>query len=652
MKLAIAQFDGGFCDIHGVCSRIEEQLVIASKQDVDVLCVPASFFCLPSLASVGTYANFTHELISQLLVVSHTAREYGIACLVPSVSSVDGTPYLEILELVDGKVIPLRLQRASDDADLERALRSIPVIECDDVRMLVTFDLDACDDAALSSCDLVIFFQLASLDSRDPSTQGALALREDDSLQVLCRRHGVQLAFVAPVGGFDSSIFIGGSFFLDESGHAAQIAPCFEESLLVQSVEPGMADLARPASSLPDFNRERMLWLALQTHLRDSVHAFGLGKACILLSWDLPSLALLALAVDALGPRNVVALLVDSDASTTPSSQERAIIRANRLRSLARALGVPLVERSIGFDCTVCSDKQDARQEDRFVHGIRGICLLETARETSSLALSPFTKSDYALSCGGGPSFCQAGLAPFGDVYLTELEFMVRERNRLSPIVPSELVRRHEVVRLMGRLLRSAAEAVYPDEAYSGNVATFLSRLTPEDIDDVLEAHVDRNCSLEDTDVSERDREAVSLLLLLVRRGESARRMLPPVAEVSHRSFAERDWPVQLAWADLGREGAEEPRTFEAIAAEVRNRASEEDADRLERLRGEIIGMIGGLLGISPEQIKSIRMRSTGDGPADNEGDDGSSDGSGDKRGTDPAEGGGSRDPYDLFSRN
>lgn len=652
VKLAIAQFDGGFGDIQGVCARIEEQLFIASKQDVDILCVPASFFCLPSLACVGTYGNFAHELISRLLVVSRTAQEYGIVCFIPTVASIDGTPYLEILELVDGRVVPLRLRLAADDGDIEQAIRSIPVVELDDIRMLLTFDLDACDDAALSSSDLVIFFQLRSLDFKDPSTQGAFSLREDDSAQLLCRSHGIQLAYVAPIGGFDSNVFIGGSFFLDESGQTVQIAPCFEESLMIHLVEPGMSAPVSYVSDFPDFNRERLLWLALQSHLRDSVHAFGLSKACILLSWDLPSLALFALAVDALGPRNVVALLVDSDASTTPSSQERAIVRANRLRSLAQTLNVPLVERSIGFDATLGSDRQDAGQEDRFMDGLRGICLAETARETSSLALSPFTKSDYALACGCAPSISQVGLAPFGDVYLTELEFMARERNRLSPIIPAELVRRSEIERLMGRLLRSAAHATYPDESYSGKVASFLARLSPENVDDIFESHVDRNCSLEDIDASGKDREAVSLLLLLVRKGESVRRMLPPVAEVSHRSFSERGWPVQLAWSDLGRDGSDEPRSFEKIATEERDRSSEEGADRLDRLRSEIISMIGGLLGISPEQLKSMRIRSSDGGSSDGHDDDGASDGFGGQGGPTSDEEGGSRDPYDLFSQN
>ena len=59
--------------------------------------------------------------------------------------------------------------------------------------------------------------------------------------------------------------------------------------------------------------------------------------------------------------------------------------------------------------------------------------------------------------------------------------------------------------------------------------------------------------------------EACSLLLMLVRQGEAARRMLPTAPIVSARSFVERAWPYMLAWSDLGLSG-KECMTVDALA--------------------------------------------------------------------------------------
>ena len=96
----------------------------------------------------------------------------------------------------------------------------------------------------------------------------------------------------------------------------------------------------------------------------------------------------------------------------------------------------------------------------------------------------------------------------------------------------------------------------------------------------------------------------LSLLLMLVRQGEAARRMLPTAPIVSARSFAERAWPYMLAWSDLGLNGKERMTVDSLARAEVRRFA---DEDTSERVRNEMMGVLGELLGISPEQMEELR---------------------------------------------
>ena len=96
----------------------------------------------------------------------------------------------------------------------------------------------------------------------------------------------------------------------------------------------------------------------------------------------------------------------------------------------------------------------------------------------------------------------------------------------------------------------------------------------------------------------------LSLLLMLVRQGEAARRMLPTAPIVSARSFVERAWPYMLAWSDLGLNGKERMTVDSLARAEVRRFA---DEDTSERVRNEMMGVLGELLGISPEQMEELR---------------------------------------------
>ena len=59
-----------------------------------------------------------------------------------------------------------------------------------------------------------------------------------------------------------------------------------------------------------------------------------------------------------------------------------------------------------------------------------------------------------------------------------------------------------------------------------------------------------------------------------------------------------------LAWSDLGLSGKERMTVDSLARAEV-NRFADEDTS--ERMRGEMMGILGDLLGISPEQMEELR---------------------------------------------
>ena len=229
-----------------------------------------------------------------------------------------------------------------------------------------------------------------------------------------------------PVGGYDEAVYPGGSFVMDDGGRVVAQAPCFEEALLVQDVRRGMMVDAIEMHELPAYRREQWLWEALGMHLRDAVEAHGSGRVVVPLRGDLPSSLLAVLAVDALGPRNVFGLLVGHEDASTSAAEAAEAERASLARQVAGALHVRLLERTAPSALPL--GDRDAPVRDAGPARFAAECLMldDTARDVRAMPLVPLTKTDYALRANALAGLQPGVLAPFGDVYLSALEWLAK----------------------------------------------------------------------------------------------------------------------------------------------------------------------------------------------------------------------------------
>ena len=600
MKIALAQIHMRLGDIEGICSRIASQTALASRQGAQLLCVPAPLFAGLVPGALVDYANYEHDLMRGLLDLAAEIADSKVMCLVPAIVSCEGSPLFEAFLLKDGRVVPVRLtamrRREGSPADPW----SPPIFDVAGTRVAVTFDLARDLPELPHGCDLIIYFQVNGFDASNEAS-AAVAAVPDGHFRSEVGRAGVWMACMAPVGGYDEATYTGGSFVMDDGGRVVAMAPCFEETLLVQDIQRGIELPCVEDHELPAYNREEWLWEALRLQLRDTVAAAGFSRAVVPLSGDLPSALLAVLAVDALGSRNVFGVLVERQDVRTAAEDACERDRAALVREVASNLHIRLIERSAPDMARIVERDVSAPQLPVLRRELEALLLADVAREQLAYPLSALTKTDCALAPAAPEAAVGAMLAPFGDVYLTALEFIARMRNRASAALPSALVTLHAVEDVMARIASDAVSSCGDDALYAGRIASLLASLEPAQVDGALEAHIDRNLSFEDIPLATRSPEAVALLLMLVRRGEAARRRLPMVPVVSARAFAERSWPVSLAWSDLGRHGKDRLRVEDLAATEL-ERIERLGAEHGERVRSEIMGLLGGLFGLTPEQ--------------------------------------------------
>lgn len=602
MKIALAQIDMRLGDIEGICSRIESQALLAREQDARLLCVPAPLFGGTAPGMLAESAGYVHDLLAALSKLAGHCERLGITALVPAVVSHEDAPILELFMLKKGRVVPVRTLAALRRGRASEELWRPVVFDVDGVRLAVTFDAQRDLEELPQGVDVLVYFQMVPFNLADEATAAVAAVADGHYREQVARR-GLWFACMAPVGGFDDAVFTGGSFVMDDSGRVVAAAPCFEEALLVQEISRGVTVPCLEGHELPHYERNEWLWEALRLGLADAVDALGSSRIALVLAGDLPSSLAAALAVDALGPRNVIGLFIARQRIVTPSQEAAEAVRAQRVRDLASHLGIRLVER-IEPDATLVLDRDAAAQLGNSSAFDR-LFLADLAREEGAVPVSAITKTHVALA----PTMIEGALsgevAPFGDVYLTALEFLARSRNRAGEVVPRELVSLKAVAMSMSEIVAHAVWSERAEPSYAGKMAELLAGLEPSQIDGVLEAHIDRGLSLDEIPLATSEPEACALLLMLVRRGEPARRALPMAFAVSACSFEVRAWPRGLAWSDLGRKGAEQL-TLAAVAQAEIERAESRGAEMNARMRSELMSLISGLLGISPEQLEEL----------------------------------------------
>ncbi|MDO4436844.1 MAG: hypothetical protein Q4B77_02705 [Coriobacteriaceae bacterium] len=605
MKLALAQINERLGDFDGICSRIEKQALLAHEAGADLLCMPAPLFCGVTPASFAEYPNYEHDLLRHLRQVALAVEPLGIACLVPAVLALEAGQLFEVFLLREGRVVPLRLTMIRHHDELPVSPWSPPIFEVAGTRVAATFDVMRDIDSIPGGCDLVVYFCVNGFDASDETT-AAVAAVSDGAFSAQVERAGVWMACMSAVGGYDASVYTGGSFVMDDAGRVVSQAPCFEEALLIQDVQRGMMTDVLPSRELPVYSKELWLWEALRLYVRDAVAAQGSARVVVPMTGDTASSLLASLAVDALGSRNVLGLLVSHEDACTSAAQRAEDRNADVARELASSLRIRLVERVAPSEALVFDRDAVSRAESELARAIDALLLADTARVQSAVPLSAFTKTDAALRANALSAIDTGVIAPFADVFLSTLTCLARCRMGAAAALPGAVLdatAQHEEYRAV---VRDAVALLHLNNAdMEERCCRLLAQFDAAQVDQALAAHVERNVTLEDLPLFDKSPEMSAVLMLLVRRNEAGRRRLPMYPIVSGRSFAERLWPEQLAWSDFGLR-SEERLTAADFAEQEYQRLEQRGDERGAQARGEVMGMLGALLGLTPEQQQEL----------------------------------------------
>ncbi len=328
------------------------------------------------------------------------------------------------------------------------------------------------------------------------------------------------------VGGQDELVFDGRSLVFDAKGQLIKEGASFAEDLILINYPLNTATATAPDPTTAVQPREEQLAGAIELGIRDYFGKTGHREALVGLSGGIDSSVVAALAVRALGLKNVTALAMPSTYNV-PDSLEDA-------RQLAYGLGIELQVIAIeelrrgmlaelkpffeGTEAGIAEENLQAR--------LRGTLLMAVANKRGALVLTTGNKTELALGYATLYGDMAGALAPIGDLPKTD-------------------------VYLLGRYLnRAAGEVIIPERVLTKTPSAELSagQVDPFDYDVVaplVEALVVNHASDAELAAQGYDQGLVRDLRRRMTRSEYKRRQAAPVIRVTGKAFGVgRRYPI------------------------------------------------------------------------------------------------------------
>jgi NAD+ synthase/NAD+ synthase (glutamine-hydrolysing) len=341
---------------------------------------------------------------------------------------------------------------------------------------------------------------------------------------------GLPVVYCNMVGGQDELVFDGASFALDADGAVAYQATSFEERIDIVHFRDGRwiaGEKAVPRSL------EAEVYAALKTGVRDYLGKNGFPGAIIGLSGGIDSALTLCVAVDALGPDRVRAVMMASPYTAQMSLDDS--------RAMVAMLGVRYDEIPIERAMNVFADMLAPQfeglpadtTEENLQSRIRGMILMALSNKTGAIVLTTGNKSEMATGYATLYGDMAGGFAVLKDLYKTFVYRLSRWRNGVSPVMPENIISRPPSAELK------------PDQTDQDSLPAY------EVLDAIIEAYMERDESPREIIARGLPEADVRRTVGMLKRNEYKRRQAPVGIRVTRRGFG-RDWryPITSRYQD------------------------------------------------------------------------------------------------------
>ena len=532
LKIAVAQINSVVGDITGNARLLRDAAIAARDAGADILLAPELALCGYPPEDLLTRPDFYRACERELIALALATK--GIDVLVGH-PELDGAICHNAASLLrDGKVfrtyrkVRLPNYEVFDEVRYFKPGDGVCVFDVKGVKIGVNICADVWEhgpaEAVAQAGAKLLLVLNASPYHMSKQQQRYEVLRERIA------HGGMAVIYCNLVGGQDELVFDGASFALNADGELAYQAPSFEERLDILEYANGefCSDVFVEAPPI-----EAEVYAALKLGVRDYLGKNGFPLAIIGLSGGIDSALTLCIAVDALGPERVRAVMMPSPYTAQMSLDDS--------RELVKALGVRYDELAIEPAMRVFEQmlmplfegRASDTTEENLQARIRGMNLMALSNKFGGIVLTTGNKSEMAVGYATLYGDMAGGFAVIKDILKTFVYRLCRYRNTISFVIPENII------------VRPPSAELKPDQKDQDSLPPY------EVLDAIIEAYMECNASpreIIDLGYTETD---VRRVVGMLKRNEYKRRQSPVGIRVSRRGFG-KDWryPITNRYAD------------------------------------------------------------------------------------------------------
>ena len=368
-------------------------------------------------------------------------------------------------------------------------------------------------------------------------------------LAAAAQRTGLPVVYCNQVGGNDELVFDGNSCVLDASGEVIAHARDFQTDLMIVDVPLGEQPItSRERHHQPSEGIESV-FAALTLGLQDYCHKCGFDSVVLGLSGGIDSAVTAALAVAALGPKQVYGVAMPSRYSSEGSVTDAAEL-AKRLD--IRFDVIPIQQAHEAIDqmmAAVFAGQSPDSTEENIQARIRGVILMALSNKFGSLLITTGNKSELAVGYCTLYGDMAGGLAVLSDVPKT-MVFQLADWINESPDSPLR--------QQFGQAVIPPSTITKPPSAELRPDQTDQDTLPPYAVlDQIIERYVELEQSTQQIIDQLKDKppgtsaETIRQVIRMIDRNEHKRRQAAPGLKVTGRAFGfGRRMPMAQRWKD------------------------------------------------------------------------------------------------------
>ncbi len=335
------------------------------------------------------------------------------------------------------------------------------------------------------------------------------------------KRYQLPLFYVNHVGAQTELIFDGGSLVFDNAGELLDELPYFEESVTYYVLEnKSKIKLLQPSTMRAERQSNiEQIHQGLILGIRDYFYKSGFKSAILGLSGGIDSAVVCALAAEALGPQNVMAVLLPSRFSSDHSIKDA--------EDLVKNLGckhetIPIRHITEAFESTLHPQFNNLPfniAEENIQSRSRAVVLMAMCNKFGYILLNTSNKSEAAVGYGTLYGDMCGGISVIGDVYKTQVFELARYLNRDREIIP------------INTIVKPPSAELRPDQKDTDSLPEY------DVLDPILTEYIENRCSSGEIIKMGYDEQTVRRVLRLVNLAEHKRYQTPPILRVSPKAF-------------------------------------------------------------------------------------------------------------------